>query len=84
MAFRVSDLWRAPALNPVNKKARSVPVLNVVDPHGRVFFFSWMGFMIAFWAWYTFPPLVRLFFFSSSFGVGKGISLPRCVYRSFE
>jgi len=59
MLFQVSDVWRAPAVNPVNRKARFVPVLNVVDPHGRVFFFSWMGFMIAFWAWYTFPPLVK-------------------------
>lgn len=46
-------------LNPINKKARSVPVLNPVDRHGRVFFFSWLAFMLAFWAWYTFPPLVR-------------------------
>lgn len=61
MGFKISDLWRAPVLNPVNKKARSVPVLNAVDPHGRVFFFSWLGFMIAFWAWYAFPPLVWYF-----------------------
>lgn len=58
MGFQMSNLWRAPDVNPVNRKARSVPVLNVVDPHGRVFFFSWFGFMIAFWAWYAFPPLV--------------------------
>ncbi|KAK4443207.1 putative nitrate transporter [Podospora aff. communis PSN243] len=60
MAFKTSDLWRAPVVNPVNRKARSVPVLNIADPHGRVFFFSWIGFMIAFWAWYTFPPLLTV------------------------
>ena len=58
MGLKASDLWRQPVLNPVTKKARSVPVFNPVDRHGRVFFFSWLGFMLAFWAWYTFPPLV--------------------------
>jgi NNP family nitrate/nitrite transporter-like MFS transporter len=58
MGFQVSDLWREPVLNPVNRKARSVPILNPINRHGRVFFFSWMGFMLAFWAWYAFPPLV--------------------------
>ncbi|KAK4186170.1 putative nitrate transporter [Podospora australis] len=60
MGFKASDLWRKPVLNPVNKKARSVPILNPLDPHGRVFFFSWLGFMLAFWAWYTFPPLLTV------------------------
>jgi NNP family nitrate/nitrite transporter-like MFS transporter len=60
MGFQVSDLWRAPALNPATKKARSVPILNPFDRHGRVFFFSWLGFMMAVWAWYTLPPLVCL------------------------
>ncbi|KAK4113376.1 nitrate transporter [Canariomyces notabilis] len=60
MGFKPSDLWRTPEVNPVNKKARSVPILNPIDRHGRVFFFSWMGFMLAFWAWYTFPPLLSV------------------------
>ncbi|KAG7289947.1 hypothetical protein NEMBOFW57_006324 [Staphylotrichum longicolle] len=60
MGFQASDLWRTPVLNPVNKKARSVPIFNPVDRHGRVFFFSWLGFMLAFWAWYTFPPLLTV------------------------
>jgi NNP family nitrate/nitrite transporter-like MFS transporter len=54
----ISVLWKAPAINPVNKKALSVPVLNPVDPYGRTFFFSTFGFMIAFLSWYAFPPLV--------------------------
>ena len=51
-------LWRAPEINPVNRKARSIPGLNPINIYGRVFFFSWFGFMIAFWSWYAFPPLV--------------------------
>jgi NNP family nitrate/nitrite transporter-like MFS transporter len=57
---KFSDLYRAPDINPINKKARSVPVFNVINVYGRVFFFSWMGFMLAFWAWYTFPPLLTV------------------------
>ncbi|KAJ9157407.1 Nitrate transporter [Pleurostoma richardsiae] len=56
--FKISDLWKVPDVNPVNRKARSVPVLNPINMYGRVFFFSWFGFMVAFWAWYTFPPLL--------------------------
>jgi len=51
--FPLSVLWRKPALNPINKKAKSIPVLNPADPYGRVFFFSWFGFFIAFWSWYA-------------------------------
>ncbi|KAL2193100.1 major facilitator superfamily domain-containing protein [Corynascus similis CBS 632.67] len=60
MGFKTADLWRTPDLNPVNKKARSVPIFNPIDRHGRVFFFSWLGFMLAFWAWYAFPPLLTV------------------------
>ncbi|KAL1602769.1 hypothetical protein SLS60_006190 [Paraconiothyrium brasiliense] len=56
---RISHLWAHPEVNPLNKKARSIPFLNpVTDRYGRVFFFSWFGFMIAFWSWYAFPPLL--------------------------
>ena len=58
MPLKFSDLYANPAVNPVNRKARAIPALNPVNVYGRVFFFSWFGFMIAFWAWYTFPPLV--------------------------
>ncbi|AEO54011.1 hypothetical protein MYCTH_41043 [Thermothelomyces thermophilus ATCC 42464] len=58
MGFKLSYLYARPDVNPVTLKARSIPLLNPVDIYGRVFFFSWFGFMIAFWAWYTFPPLV--------------------------
>jgi NNP family nitrate/nitrite transporter-like MFS transporter len=51
MAFKVSNLWSAPEVNPINSKARSIPVLNPLDKYGRTFFFSWFGFMIAFLSW---------------------------------
>ncbi|KAF2757862.1 nitrate transporter CrnA [Pseudovirgaria hyperparasitica] len=60
MAPKLSLLWTKPEQNPINGKARSIPVLNPVDVHGRVFFFSWLGFLIAFWSWYAFPPLLTL------------------------
>ncbi|KAI1171222.1 nitrate transporter [Nemania sp. FL0916] len=56
--MKASYLWRAPEVNSINHKARSVPIFNVWNVYGRVFFFSWFGFMVAFWAWYTFPPLI--------------------------
>ncbi|KAF2084569.1 nitrate transporter [Saccharata proteae CBS 121410] len=58
MFFNPALLFRAPAVNPVNRKARTIPALNPVNMYGRVFFFSWFGFMIAFWSWYAFPPLL--------------------------
>ncbi|OCK83563.1 nitrate transporter-like protein [Lepidopterella palustris CBS 459.81] len=60
MPFKISQLWSAPEVNPYNKKARSIPILNPIDKYGRVFFFSWMGFFLAFWSWYAFPPLLSL------------------------
>ena len=49
--FKPSLLWADPEVNPINKKARSIPLLNPVCLYGRVFFFSWFGFFIAFWSW---------------------------------
>jgi NNP family nitrate/nitrite transporter-like MFS transporter len=56
--FNPTTLWTPPVVNPINHKARSIPGLNPINVYGRVFFFSWFGFMIAFWSWYAFPPLV--------------------------
>jgi len=58
MAPDFTLLWRAPKVNPVNLKAESIPALNPINMYGRVFFFSWFGFMMAFWSWYAFPPLL--------------------------
>lgn len=49
--FSPSLLWIPPEINPINNKARSIPVLNPLCVHGRVFLFSWLGFFIAFWSW---------------------------------
>ena len=58
--YNLALLFKAPEVNPINHKARSIPGLNVINIYGRVFFFSWFGFMIAFWSWYAFPPLVSI------------------------
>jgi len=47
----ISTLWTTPEVNPINQKARSIPLLNPISVYGRVFFFSWFGFFIAFWSW---------------------------------
>jgi len=47
-------------VNPVNKKALSIPILNPFDQYGRTLWFSTMGFMIAFLSWYAFPPLLTI------------------------
>lgn len=78
MGFKFSHLYARPDVNPVTLKARSIPLLNPVDIYGRVFFFSWFGFMIAFWAWYTFPPLVR-FPLSPNRALGSGRLTSRAV-----
>nr|POE64826.1 nitrate transporter [Quercus suber] len=48
MGFNIAILWKAPTVNPINQKARSIPLLNPLNVYGRVFFFSW----------YAFPPLL--------------------------
>lgn len=58
MGFKPSMLWSAPEVNPYNHKAKSIPVFNPINKYGRVFFFSYLGFFIAFWSWYAFPPLL--------------------------
>jgi NNP family nitrate/nitrite transporter-like MFS transporter len=59
MGFRIATLFKAPEVNPITQKARSIPFFNLFNVYGRVFFFSWFGFFVAFWSWYAFPPLVR-------------------------
>ncbi|KAF2144412.1 uncharacterized protein K452DRAFT_284725 [Aplosporella prunicola CBS 121167] len=56
--FSLASLYQAPPVNPINRKAHAIPALNPFNMYGRVFFFSWFGFMIAFWSWYAFPPLL--------------------------
>ncbi|OQE41229.1 hypothetical protein PENCOP_c005G08584 [Penicillium coprophilum] len=56
----VKHLFISPEINPSNRKAKSIPILNPFDQYGRVFFFSWLGFMVAFLSWYAFPPLLSV------------------------
>ncbi|KAL4880876.1 major facilitator superfamily domain-containing protein [Aspergillus karnatakaensis] len=56
----VKLLVASPEVNPNNRKALTIPVLNPFDTYGRVFFFSWFGFMLAFLSWYAFPPLLTV------------------------
>lgn len=60
MGFELRQLWSAPEVHPYSKKARSIPIFNPVNKYGRVFFFSYLGFFIAFWSWYAFPPLLSI------------------------
>ncbi|KAJ5771285.1 uncharacterized protein N7511_003336 [Penicillium nucicola] len=59
MSF-VKTLFTAPEVNQSTRKAKSIPILNPFDKYGRVFFFSWVGFMVAFLSWYAFPPLLTV------------------------
>ena len=56
--FDITTLWRAPVVNPVNHKARSIPGLNPFNLYGRVFFFAWFGFFVAFWSWVWLPTRI--------------------------
>ncbi|OAP65212.1 hypothetical protein AYL99_01184 [Fonsecaea erecta] len=51
--------FRAPEVNPITYKARAIPFLNPINMYGRVFLASWLGFFVAFWSWYAFPPLLH-------------------------
>jgi NNP family nitrate/nitrite transporter-like MFS transporter len=51
MGFKASHLWASPEVNPINMKARSIPMFNPINKYGRTFFFSWSGFMVAFLSW---------------------------------
>jgi MFS transporter, NNP family, nitrate/nitrite transporter len=58
MVFNPMVLFRAPEVNPINKKAKSIPALNPINMYGRVFTFSWVGFFVAFLSWYAWAPLI--------------------------
>lgn len=58
----IRSLFCAPEVNPTTGKALTVPVLNPINKYGRVFFFSWFSFCMAFLSWYAFPPLVCTIF----------------------
>ena len=51
MGFTIASLWQAPAINPVNNKAQSIPIFNPFNVYGRVFLVSRWSFFVAFWSW---------------------------------
>jgi MFS transporter, NNP family, nitrate/nitrite transporter len=60
MVFNPSMLFKAPEINPINKKARTIPALNPINVYGRVFTFAWLGFFCAFLSWYAWSPLITV------------------------
>ncbi|KAL3964032.1 hypothetical protein ACCO45_001036 [Purpureocillium lilacinum] len=61
MAFDISVLWKAPEVNSITKKARSIPVLNPVNVYGRVFSSrGWASCSASGLGEYTFPPLLTV------------------------
>ena len=54
----LTSTYKAPQVNPLTYKALSIPIFNPINRYGRVFFFSWLGFFVAFLSWFAFPPLV--------------------------
>ncbi|EED21596.1 nitrate transporter CrnA [Talaromyces stipitatus ATCC 10500] len=54
----ITSMFKAPEINPLTYKALSIPILNPINRYGRVFFFSWLGFFVAFLSWFAFPPLL--------------------------
>lgn len=49
--FLSQDALDCTRAQPYNKKAKSIPIFNPINKYGRVFFFSYLGFFIAFWSW---------------------------------
>lgn len=69
-------LWKAPDVNPVNQKARSIPALNPANVYGRVFTFAWFGFMVAFMSWYAIFVLLAFLCISNA---GRRYAFPPLV-----
>ncbi|RAO66064.1 uncharacterized protein BHQ10_002076 [Talaromyces amestolkiae] len=56
----LTSAFKAPEVNPLTFKALSIPIFNPINRYGRVFFFSWLGFFVAFLSWFAFPPLLTV------------------------
>ncbi|KIM76890.1 hypothetical protein PILCRDRAFT_825891 [Piloderma croceum F 1598] len=57
-AFQWSHLFGRPIINPVNLKSYTLPIFSLSNPYSRSFHLSWLGFFVAFLAWFAFPPLI--------------------------
>lgn len=42
--FKLSSLWQAPVLNPLNLKSYTLPIFNLRNPYSRNFHLSWRKF----------------------------------------
>ncbi|GAA6002789.1 hypothetical protein JCM10207_007682 [Rhodosporidiobolus poonsookiae] len=47
-----------PPVDPSTQKALSLPIVNPISRHGRIFFFAWLSFLLSFLSWYAMPPLL--------------------------
>ncbi|KAJ3268995.1 hypothetical protein HDV01_001950 [Terramyces sp. JEL0728] len=56
--MRFSSLFQPAVVNPKNHKATTLPLLNLGDKYARNFHLSWLGFFVAFFSWFAFPPLL--------------------------
>lgn len=56
--LKLSDLYKPARINAVNGKARTLPFFNLADKHALNFHLSWIGFFVAFFSWFGFPPLL--------------------------
>jgi len=45
-------------INAVNRKCKTLPILNLRSQYARNFHLSWLGFWSAFLSWFAFSPLI--------------------------
>jgi NNP family nitrate/nitrite transporter-like MFS transporter len=57
--FRYSSVWSSPVINPLNLKSYTVPFFNLRSAYGRTLHLSWLGFFVAFTAWFSFSVLIH-------------------------
>jgi NNP family nitrate/nitrite transporter-like MFS transporter len=60
MVFNPIVLIREPVTNPINGKAKSIPVFLPTSKFFWVFHLGWLGFWVAFMSWFAFSPLITL------------------------
>ncbi|KAJ3301696.1 hypothetical protein HDV03_000499 [Kappamyces sp. JEL0829] len=56
--MKLATLYRPATVNPVNGKATTLPIFNIFDKYALNFHLAWLGFFVAFFSWFAFPPLM--------------------------